>query len=116
MLRRDGERLPRGEIRVQPEIHGDVVIEPHGSGLLARLNVGPCFGCGTAPIALYDARLTRMRGDSFIVVGDEDCGKSWEHRTQRQAWWCRLDRADDPYGSTTTPGTTSRASQAASLT
>lgn len=94
MLRREGEKLPRGEVRAQPEVRGDLVIEPHGSALLATLRTAQQLGHGQRPLALYGARLTRLRGDSLIIVGEEACGKDWENRTQRQAWWCRLDLSE----------------------
>lgn len=88
-LREGGEKLSRDEIRRQPGLSGDLRIEPHNGGQLARLHPGHSHGQGAA--TLYSARLTHLRDGSCIVVGAEEYDKSWKNLERPQAWWCRLD-------------------------
>ena len=104
-LRFKGERLPKQELKVARPVRGALNVNTRlGRGkeqvVIATLT-GDVLGQFALP-ALDHVRLTRMRGDNFILFGFEEVELPVRNvQTFPQAWWCRpvvasapLDAAD----------------------
>lgn len=87
-LRADGMKLTREEIAAARTVRGNLTI----SGGQAYLHLGTNEAIGQLLIPLSEARVTRMRDDGFVIVGQQwrdqwISGDPWP-----QAWWCRVVR------------------------
>jgi hypothetical protein len=87
-LRQMGRKCSREQLRAQVPVRGDLSVYVRHSLLMAA--VLPELSADVQ--TLQEPRLTRMRGDSFVVVGYEQADmRSKEGVTRHpQAWWCRL--------------------------
>jgi len=100
-LRSDGLKLSPTALRTLTPTRGDLTISTHHTGPTRAPGVAaaqvsaqftPCDDPG--PLVLMDARITRMHGDGFVVVGVENLGHPTLGPFKPQAWWCRLAVGD----------------------
>ncbi len=89
-LRVTGMKLTRNEVREAKTHPGELFVDSGTAYLCGGPRPGEWPGHGHVLPALYDARLTRLRGDSFVIVGlyRRDC--IHVHADSPQAWWCQL--------------------------
>lgn len=83
-LRLTGMKLERDELK--PAVRGELTIDNgdaylHGPGLNHHVSV-------LLP-SLRSCQVTRIRGESMIIIGTQDRTGSWETARHPQAWWCR---------------------------
>jgi len=86
-LRHDGVKRTREEVRIGRPMRGDLLVYVYRGVRTAFLH--PTEGRHD-PLMLEACLLTRMRGASFIVIGQEVEHYRGEVRRHEQAWWCRL--------------------------
>ena len=91
-LRQSGRKFTREELRGRTPVRGDLSIYIQREMLVAA--VLPEKRLPDDIPTLEEPRLTRMTGDSFVLVGFERISKrrSGDHERYAQAWWCRLPR------------------------
>lgn len=95
MLRARGEKLSREQLRTCAPVRGNLsMFERRRIRMAAVLPDGPCVP-ESFP-TLEEPRLTRIRGESFVLVGYESFHARGETKRYRQAWWCRLPGARVP--------------------
>lgn len=93
-----GRKLTPEELKAAPQTVGHLDINPRAAALRLE-DEGPT----TLLPFLFDPRLTRMRGDEFVIAGHETVpggkvGDRWP-----QTWWCRLEPVS-PASGTGAPG------------
>jgi hypothetical protein len=83
-----GRKCTREQLHAQAPLRGDLSVYVRHSILMAA--VLPELSADV--LTLEEPRLTRMRGDSFVVVGFEQVDMRSKEGVTRypQAWWCRL--------------------------
>ena len=93
-LRCEGVRLVRARVLAERPVRGELELSGpryrRRDGNRAWLTVPGRPDAEMLP-ALDEARVTRLRGDAFLVVGIERIekyGRMWEDFPQ--IWWCRL--------------------------
>ena len=97
LLRRLGERLSPGELRIQPRLVGTIRLYREPGGRIGQWNrVAALTLTHGAGIELHEARLTRWDVRGLVLCGEE---RSWKARREcvahPQAWWCRPLPEDD---------------------
>lgn len=89
-----GERLSNQELKVARGVRGSLSVNTRlGRGTREQVVIatltGDVLGQFALP-ALDHVRLTRMRGDNFILFGFEEVELPVRNvQTFPQAWWCR---------------------------
>lgn len=92
----DRDKLPagvRGELKIAPQWDFD----SHEEIICAWL-FQPDSPVDNLLPPLERATITRCSGDSFVLVGVEDCSYRKLVRRYRQAWWVRLAMGDGELG------------------
>lgn len=114
-LRRRGEKLPSGEVRAavpsrgelsfftQPWRHEWTPHEPRVATTFALLR-DPADGQRPILPQLRDARVRRMQGQQFVIVGIETRQERSIPIDTPQAWWCRLVDPEDANVVAAAPG------------
>lgn len=95
MLRTGGQKLSREQLRSRVPVRGDLsMFERRHVAMAAVLPEGKRLPDNIP--TLEEPRLTRIRGESFVLVGYESFHLRGETKRYRQAWWCRLPGARVP--------------------
>lgn len=93
-LRAGGRKLPKAQVERADPKRGHLAIRSHQNKDASRIADGlvtaAVFVVGLRTMGLDQARVTKMDGDSFVIVGLE-AGEAM-YQQQAQAWWCRVVR------------------------
>lgn len=95
MLRHGGAKLTREQLRARTPVRGELsLFERRQIRMASVLPEGKRLP-DTIP-TLEEPLLTRIRGESFVLVGYESFHVRGETKRYAQAWWCRLPGARVP--------------------
>jgi hypothetical protein len=89
-LRTGGQKRPKEEIANAQPHDGELFIEGSAAYLCGGRYPGDWPRAGHMLPPLYYARVRRLRGDEFVIVGEYLRDGVRIHEVQPQAWWCRL--------------------------
>ena len=115
LMRCEGVKRPRDAILAAVPMRGLLRISTFRAGVRAAPGIPAVQtsvalerldGLPGAPLAsMGEARVTRLTGDTIIIVGLESHGHPTLGRPLPQAWWCRMVRTA-PGGADREPGLT----------
>jgi hypothetical protein len=93
-MRNHGERLSIAQLKTTAVVRGDLGVfvrrDMHrGGDVVCAMLEGDSAGDFRLPV-LDHMRLTRMRGESFVIVGFEEVHQRKTSDVFPQAWWCRV--------------------------
>jgi len=90
LLRRGGRKRPRAEVLAGQPLRGELTVELR-DGVIRAIVLPDNPVISGMPI-LQDCRLLRMRGDEFVISGNEAHDRRRDEGLSLipQAWWCRL--------------------------
>ena len=93
-MRNHGERLSVAQLKATAPVRGHLGVfvrrDLHrGCDVVCALLEGDSAGQFRLPV-LDHMRLTRMRGESFVLVGFEEVQQRRTSDVFPQAWWCRV--------------------------
>lgn len=96
-LRREGVRISIEELRRTPPVRGSLTVMSrlgHGSREQVITATLVCDKTWPAVLPVLDhMRLTRLRGDQFILMGFEEVDlRRRQVGVFPQSWWCRIVR------------------------
>lgn len=89
-MRATGMKLSEAELAEATVHAGELFIEGYLACLCGGDRPSEWPDHGRLLPALYDARVSKLRGDSFVVVGKYMKDGIHVHATVPQAWWVRL--------------------------
>ena len=93
-MRNHGERLSIAQLKTRAIVRGHLGVfvrrDMHrGGDVVCAMLEGDSAGQFHLPV-LDHMRLTRMRGESFVLVGFEEVQQRRTTDVFPQAWWCRV--------------------------
>ena len=93
-MRNHGERLSIAQLKTTAVVRGHLGVfvrrDLHrGCDVVCAMLEGDLAGQFRLPV-LDHMRLTRMRGESFVLVGFEEVHQRRTSDVFPQAWWCRV--------------------------
>lgn len=91
-MRSAGRRLPREQLRSHVPLRGElqiVMVRSFGQRSCLASLVRPGSIIDQLLPRLEQVQITRLSGESFVLVGIEDGGYRKVARPFRQSWWCR---------------------------